>query len=191
MNAAEYYDSVAELWDDELPEERFARHVAATLSMPRNGGYVLDVGCGTGGMFRELADCGAGEVHGIDVSGKMAELAQKRFARDPRFSAAREDFLRHFVPGYDVIMAFAVYDHFPDPEEFLFHAHQLLCPGGRLTVAFAADCRQINLLNEELPPGIARRLASADREVLRWEPFFKVDCLCDTDSIYLISGISR
>ena len=90
-----------------------------------------------------------------------------------------------------MIMAFAVYDHFPDPEAFLFHAHRLLCPGGRLTVAFAADCRQINLMNEELPEGITRQLASADREVLRWEKFFKVDCLCDTDSIYLISGVSR
>ncbi len=191
MNTAEYYDSVAELWDDDLPEERFARHVAATLSMPRTGGYVLDVGCGGGGMFRELAECGASEIHGLDLSANMAALARRRFAHDPRVSAVQEDFLRHFVPGYDVIMAFAVYDHFPDPEAFLFHAHRLLCPGGRLTVAFAADCRQINLMNEELPEGITRQLASADREVLRWEKFFKVDCLCDTDSIYLISCVSR
>lgn len=191
MNTAEYYDSVAELYDDDLPEERFARHAAATLSLPRQGAYVLDAGCGAGGMFRELAECGAGEIHGVDLSANMVALARQRFARDPRISAAQEDFLRHFVPGYDVIMAFGVYDHFPDPEEFLFHAHRLLCPGGRLTVAFAADCRQINLMNEELPAGVTRRLASADREVLRWEQFFKVDCLCDTASLYLISGISR
>ena len=191
MNAAEYYDSIVEQWDDELPEESFARHVAATLSLPRPGGYVLDVGCGGGGMFRELAECGASEIHGVDVSGAMAALARARFASDPRISAVQEDFLRHMVPGYDVIMAFAVYDHFPDPEEFLYHAHQLLCPGGRLTVAFPADCRRINLMNEELPAGITRPLASADREVLRWERFFAVDCLCDTDSIYLISGVSR
>lgn len=28
MNTAEYYDSVAPDWDDDLAEEKFARHVA-------------------------------------------------------------------------------------------------------------------------------------------------------------------
>ena len=190
MNTGEYYDSVVDFYDEDFPEERFARHVAATLSVPRTGGFVLDVGCGGGGMFRELAGCGASEIHGVDLSEKMVALARRRAGNDPRITVSNEDFLRHFVPGYDVIMAFSVYDHFPDPEEFLFHAHRLLCRGGRLTAAFPADWKKTNLLNEELPEGITRRIASADREVLRWEKYFKVDCLCDTDSIYLISGTS-
>ena len=191
MDTAEYYDSVVSFWDDDFPEEQFARHVAATLSVPRGGGFVLDVGCGGGGMFRELAGCGASEIHGIDLSGKMVELARRRAAPDPRITVSQEDFLRHFLPGYDVIMAFAVYDHFLDPDAFLYHAHTLLRRGGRLTVAFPNDWEETNLLNEELPPGITRRIASADREVLRWENHFKVDCVCGSERIYLISGLSR
>ncbi len=191
MNTADYYDSMVRFWDDDFPEERFARHVAATLSMPRNGGYVLDVGCGGGGMFRELTECGASEIHGIDVSPKMAELAGRRFSDDPRISVSNEDFFRHFIPGYDVIMAFSVYDHFADPEEFLFHAHLLLGQGGRLTVAFPNDWVTTNLLNEEVPEGITRRIAFAEREALYWQKYFKVDCICDNRSIYLISGVCR
>ena len=191
MDTAEYYDSMVSFWDDDFPEEQFARHVAATLSVPRSGGFVLDVGCGGGGMFRELAGCGASEIHGIDLSGKMVELARRRAEHDPRITVAQEDFLRHFMPGYDVIMAFAVYDHFPDPDAFIYHAHTLLRRGGRLTVAFPNDWEETNLLNEELPPGITRRIASADREVLRWENHFKVDCVCGSERIYLISGLSR
>jgi hypothetical protein len=58
-------------------------------------------------------------------------------------------------------------------------------------VAFPNDWEETNLLNEELPPGITRRIASADREVLRWENHFKVDCVCGSERIYLISGLSR
>ena len=32
---------------------------------------------------------------------------------------------------------------------------------------------------------------AADREALRWENHFKVDCVCGNDRIYLISGTSR
>ena len=142
-------------------------------------------------MFPELLGCGASEIQGIDVSEKMTDLARRRFGNDPRVSVSREDFLHHLVPGYDVIMAFNVYDHFPDAEAFLFHAHMLLTRGGRLTVAFSHDRKQVNLLNEELPAGITREIFSAEKEALRWNNFFQVDCVCDNEWIYLISGLSR
>ena len=43
-------------------------------------------------------------------------------------------------------------------------------------------------LSETLPAGIARPLRSAAEEAKDWEPFFKIDCICDTDELYLISG---
>ena len=192
MNAAQYYDSVAPLWEsDDFPEEHFARHVAATLSIPQGGGFVLDVGCGSGAMFSELGECGACEIVGIDVSEKMVALSRSKAARDPRIHVYREDFYHHMDPDYDVIMAFNVYDHFLDPVEFLYRAHILLRRGGRLTVAFPSDCEQVNVLNRELPSGITRKIASPDREALLWEQFFHVDCICDNEWIYLISGRSR
>lgn len=192
MNCAEYYDSVSYLWDgDDFPEEHFARHVAATLSIPQGGGLVLDVGCGNGAMFTELGECGACEIVGIDLSEKMTELAGKKAEYDPRITVYREDFLHHMVPNYDVILAFNSYDHFPDPNEFLYRAHILLHRGGRLTVAFPSDCEKINIINQELPEGITRRIGPPDREALLWDKFFHVDCICDNQWIYLISGTSR
>ena len=192
MGIAEYYDSVAQYWDDDLPEEKFARHVAAMLSVPRGGCYVLDVGCGSGAMLLELADCGASDIQGIDVSGKMVELARKRCAFDPRISVDQKDFLSHIVTGYDVMIAFNSYHHFPNPEEFLYRAHSLLLNGGRLTVAFPYDRDGTNTRSGILPSGVTRQIFSAEKEVsLYWDKFFKVDCICDNEWIYLISGLSR
>lgn len=192
MNAADYYDSVSSLWDgDDFPEERFARHVTATLSIPHGGGLILDVGCGSGAMFSELGDCGASEIVGLDISPRMAELARKRAKYDPRVSVLQEDFLLHMMPNYDVIIAYNSYNHFIDPIPFLYRSHILLQHGGRLTIAFPASYEMINVINRELPSGIVRKIASADREALLWEQFFKVDCICDNEQIYLISGRSR
>ena len=48
--------------------------------------------------------------------------------------------------------------------------------------------KRTNALSETLPAGIARPLRSAAEEAKDWEPFFKIDCICDTDELYLISG---
>ena len=50
--------------------------------------------------------------------------------------------------------------------------------------------KRTNALSETLPKGIARPLKSAAEEAKDWAPYFKIDCICDTDDLYLISGRS-
>ena len=71
---------------------------------------------------------------------------------------------------------------------FIAKAYSLLREGGRLTVACGFSRKRTNALSETLPAGIARPLRSAAEEAKDWEPFFKIDCICDTDELYLISG---
>ena len=59
MDIAEYYDSIASFWDEDYSEAKPARVVAATVSIPRGGACVLDVGCGSGSMFLDLLENGA------------------------------------------------------------------------------------------------------------------------------------
>src|SRR5918911_3461894 len=57
------------------------------------GGRVLDLGCGAGQLSRHLAEVGAAEVIGVDVSERMLALARSE-ADHPRVSyrqAAIED----------------------------------------------------------------------------------------------------
>ena len=191
MDIAEYFDSVASYWDDDFAEARPARIVASAVSIPRCGACVLDIGCGSGSMFLDLLENGACEIDGLDLSQNMVEAARCKFGFDPRIHVTQGDFLLHTQPGYDVLMAFNSYQHFPQPRVFLKKAKELLHPGGRLTVAFSASRDRINTVSALLPAGLARGLLSASEEAVFWQEDFVIDCLCDNESLYLISGIAK
>ena len=79
MQISEYYDSVASFWDDDFSEARAARIVASTVSIPRGGACVLDIGCGSGSMFLDLMESGACEIE-VDCAAcadKMEVAAKK------------------------------------------------------------------------------------------------------------------
>ena len=191
MGITEYFDSVAAYWDDDFAEAKPARIVAAAVSIPRGGACVLDVGCGSGSMFMDLLENGACEIEGLDISQKMVEIACEKYGFDPRIHVTNGDFLRHEQPGYDVLMSFNAYQFFPQPREFLKKAKQLLHPGGRLTVAFSHDREHINTVSAILPAGLARGLLSAEEESVFWNDWFNVDCICDNENLYMISGTAR
>lgn len=191
MDIAGYYDSVASFWDDDFSEAKPARVVAATISIPHGGACVLDVGCGSGSMFLDLLEAGACEIDGVDLSQNMIAAAREKFGYDPRIHLEEGNYLEHARPGYDVLMAFNSYQHFLHPSSFLKKAKELLRPGGRLTVAFPFDRERVNTLSAILPAGVARGLLPAEEEAAFWREYFDVDCLCDNDNLFLISGLSR
>ena len=191
MDIAAYFDSVASFWDDDYSEAKAARIVAATVSIPHGGACVLDIGCGSGSMFLDLLEAGACEIEGVDLSRGMADVAREKFDFDPRIHIMQEDFLAHEQPGFDVLMAFNSYQHFLQPRVFLQKAKELLRPQGRLTVAFPYDRERMNTLSAILPAGLARGLLPAEEEALFWRESFEIDCVCDNDGLYLISGRAK
>ena len=191
MDIAGYFDSVASFWDDDFAEARPSRIVASAVSIPRGGACVLDIGCGSGSMFMDLLENGACEIEGIDISNNMVEIAKEKFCFEPRIHVTHGDFLEHEQPAYDVLMAFNSYQHFPLPRVFLRKAAQLLGPRGRLTVAFPYGREHVNTLSAILPPGVARGLLPAEEEAVFWRDWFTIDCICDNEGLYLISGIKK
>lgn len=77
----DFYDSWAASYDETLKDWRYATPSdAADLLVPLlpTGAVVLDVGCGTGGMGDQLADRGAFDIDGFDISTASLALAAER-----------------------------------------------------------------------------------------------------------------
>src|SRR5215470_9452705 len=61
--------------------ERAAEHAdLLALLPPIEGRRVLDLGCGAGQLARHLAETGAADVVGVDVSERMLALARTQWA---------------------------------------------------------------------------------------------------------------
>jgi 2-polyprenyl-3-methyl-5-hydroxy-6-metoxy-1,4-benzoquinol methylase len=106
-------------------------HHAALRDIPTNAA-VLEVGCGFGSFLDLVQEKRQAEAQGIDLSSAAIEVAQSR-----RLPVAVQDVVELAArqpESFDVVCAFQVLEHVPDPRTFLEACTRLLKPGGRLCI---------------------------------------------------------
>jgi SAM-dependent methyltransferase len=100
----------------------------------KEGLRILDVGCGTGGMFPMLGRYG--RVAGAEFSADARERAKRRFPEVPVSECALPDRLPD--GPFDLICAFDVIEHLDAPVESIRALGERLAPGGQLLVTVPA-----------------------------------------------------
>ena len=98
----------------------------------REGGRLLDVGCGNGVFLDVMRQLGW-EVTGVDPDGAAVTVARQKLGLQV-FEGSLEE---AGLPGghFDAITMNHVIEHVPDPIGTLRECHRVLRPGGRLVVA--------------------------------------------------------
>ena len=155
-----YWDEQAATFDDDADHglrEPAVRQAWADLLLPLlpPAARVADLGCGTGSLSLLLAQAGH-DVHGVDLSPRMVEVARAKAAAagvPARFSVA-DAAAAPVEPGsVDVVLARHVLWVFEEPGDVLASWISLLRPGGRLLLVegrwhtgvglAAADCERL------------------------------------------------
>ena len=120
------------------------------LLAPRPDERVLDLGCGTGDLTRQIADRGA-RVTGIDASSEMVSEAQRKHP-GLGFSLADGQELR-FDGDFDAVFSNAALHWMPRADAVAEGVARALRPGGRFVAEFGgARCVQTvrDALRDEL-----------------------------------------
>lgn len=191
MKIVEFFNEHAEHWDDDYTEYNIIRTAIANLSGAGQGSRVLDIACGTGVMFPEMLKLNIQELVGIDISNKMVEVAQKKFADKENVRVICKDLLEFNEENFDVAIMYNAYPHFLNKEATIEQVAKLLGPKGRFTVAHGAGRQVINQCHGNVPSEISTELRPAVEEAKKFEPWFNVDIICDTPYAYIISGTKR
>lgn len=136
MNKSEkFWDGASKNYDK--TEERFEyihkRSRENTKRFLKNSDLVLDYGCGTGTAACEFSGL-VKEVHAIDISSKMIELARGKadVAKVQNVSFDQADIFdsKYANESYDVILAFNMLHTVPNPHDVLLRVNDLLKPDG-------------------------------------------------------------
>ena len=112
--------------------ERFILSLLHSTSLAKNGN-VLDIGCGGGWSFEQLAEFG--DVSGVETDAALVESAGAR--RDRIYNGP---FDRRFQPDrqFSLIVMLDVLEHMADPQSAMDYAVELLQPKGKLFMTVPA-----------------------------------------------------
>ena len=125
--------------------DKAIREKLIELAAPAPGEKVLDVGCGTGTLALTLKrSVGTGEVHGIDASPEMIEVAKEKAPKAGSaidFRVALIEAIPFPDATFDLVTSSLMLHHLPDDlkRTGLDEIWRVLKPGGRfMAVDFAA-----------------------------------------------------
>lgn len=149
------YDVTADIYDSRYAEEQEAKYKAALEGLKVTGA-VLDVGCGTGLLFNQVA-AQADTCAGVDISMKLLLKAKERAKpfHNVHVIQADADYLPFQSNCFNVVFAITVLQNMPKPAETLTELKRAAKHNGAIVVtclkkafsfeAFEALLRQAGL----------------------------------------------
>lgn len=114
--------SIREWLRQSEPDDQRRFEMLATAMVSRR---VLDFGCGAGGFVRKAAAIAA-QAAGVEIERRVREFWCEELTICPD--------LREAGRGYDLVTAFHVVEHLPDPRAMLKELASHLASGGRLVI---------------------------------------------------------
>jgi demethylmenaquinone methyltransferase/2-methoxy-6-polyprenyl-1,4-benzoquinol methylase/phosphoethanolamine N-methyltransferase len=144
IHGARWYDLFSRVIS--FGRDKAIREKLIELAAPARGEKVLDVGCGTGTLALALkSSVGTGEVHGIDASPEMIEVAKGKAAKagsDIDFQVALIEAIPFPDASFDLVTSSLMLHHLPDDlkAKGFLEIRRVLKPGGRfMAMDFAAE----------------------------------------------------
>lgn len=125
-------------WNTSLYDEshsfvsKYGQGLLAYLN-PKRQESILDLGCGTGDLTKEIFLSGA-DVTGVDSSAEMIATAKSKF---PELAFLQMDARElKFDKQFDAIFSNAVFHWIPEKEMVIQNMHSLLKENGRIAIEF-------------------------------------------------------
>ena len=156
------------------------------------GKTVLDVACGTGVLIPDYLERAVGSVTGVDISPEMIKIASEKFSAENVSFLCADAETDDIGSGYDVIVIYNAFPHFPNPGLLISRLSGLLAAGGRLTVAHGMSRKMIDSHHNSVSAHkVTNGLMHETELKALFEPYFDVDIKISDDCMYQVSGIKK
>lgn len=190
---ATFFDTMAERWDVISVHNPDKIRTILQLIPLHEGAVILDVGCGTGVLESYLLSYRPKRIVAVDIAPQMIRKAKDKYAEVANILDFRcMDVMDLQGETFDYILIYSAYPHFMEPSKLITHLYNLLNPGGRLIICHSESKEKINNHHAQHAPGaLSLHLPPACEVAGLMEPYFQIEAVTDTESIYLVSGKRR
>ena len=188
----EFFDRCAPFWDaDMIKSDRIIGKILDNAEVGPDMD-ILDVACGTGVLFDYYLERNVASVTGIDIAPKMAEIAQSKYADNPKVEVICGDVEEYaFNRKFDRVVVYNAFPHFPYPKRLIKVLAGLLKEGGRLTVAHGMSREAIDNHHSGAASKVSNGLMSAESLKKIFDAHFTVEVTVSNDYMYQVSGVKR
>lgn len=184
----DFFDSCAQDWDAEMVRSDEKIELILDNARVRAGSRVLDVACGTGVLIPDYLKRGVASVTGVDISHEMIRRARQKFTQSNVSFVCGDVEETDVGDGFDAIVIYNAFPHFPEPERLIARLAGLLAPGGMLTVAHGMSREMIDIHHHGSASRVSVGLMPAGElaEILR--KHLEVTTVLSNDDMYQVAG---
>lgn len=185
-----FFNECACHWDENMIRNDDVINTILDNAGVCEGKDILDVACGTGVLFPDYISRNAASVTGIDISPKMAEIAEKKFSKMDNIRVICGDVEEMKNDRlYDCIMVYNAFPHFPDPDALIKKLSSMVKPGAAVTVAHGMSRKAIDKHHSGSAHKVSKGLMSEDDLAAIFEKYLKVTVKISNDNMYQVTGI--
>lgn len=154
------------------------------------GKSVLDVACGTGVLIPDYLSRGVSSVTAIDIADEMVKIAKNKFTADNVNIICGDIEEACFSHGFDCIVVYNAFPHFPDPEKLVKKLITLLNPDGTLTVAHGMSRERLLLHHSGSAGKISIPLISEEELAGLFKPELDIITKISDEKMYQVVGMN-
>jgi ubiquinone/menaquinone biosynthesis C-methylase UbiE len=138
-NSIEEFSKWADNYDNPFTSITFRQTNAKIVKLldPTENSSLLDVGCGSGILIKNLINGNRGmKLFGLDITPKMVEVAKRKFANNPNVEITLSSAVNmpYKDNSFDYVTCANSFHHHPDPVKSAKEMVRVLKLGGKLLI---------------------------------------------------------
>lgn len=186
-----FFDEHANHWDDDMIRNDNIINKILDNAGVSESKAILDVACGTGVLFPDYLCRNVTSVTGIDISPKMAEIAENKFRQSNITVICGDVEEMNCTEPFDCAVVYNAFPHFTNPDRLIKKLSEMVKVGGTVTVAHGMSRKMIDHHHSGAASKVSAGLMSEDELAEIFSKYLKVIIKISDDNMYQVTGIKE
>lgn len=192
QDVIEFFDACASEWDENMIRSDEIIGTILDNAQVKADCDVLDVACGTGVLFPDYLKRNVKSVTGIDISPKMAEIADSKFKKQENIRVICGDVEELAEENdFDCVVVYNAFPHFPDSDALIKKLSSLVKTGGTVTVAHGMSRKAIDKHHSNAAGKVSAGLMHEDDLAEIFSQYLTVTHKISDDTMYQVVGVKE